>query len=147
MASAAGIAARTLARIERGQQAPSPKTLRRLAGVLEISLVGLAPGWAVDEEERVRSGLVAPGVAIRVFRKRRGLTLSALGSAVGVSGSLLSRFERGILAPKSLTAIGDRSFGAWSSTDLVITDQTLAIELGFDDAKSLTLACYAIETE
>lgn len=141
----AGIAARTLARIERGQQRPTPTTLGRIAVVMGRSLEELAPAWGRDEEERVRSGEIAPGVAVRHFRSKASLTLVELGRASGISASLLSRFERGLLAPRCITRVGDAEFGADSPHHLVITSLGMAQALGFASARDLTRACYDTE--
>lgn len=98
LSSAAGVAPRTLARIERGAQRPTPATLRALAAALGVTLDDLAPNWGRDEDERLTSGAVAPGVAIRVLRRRCGLTQADLAAAAGVSVATVSRFERAMHA-------------------------------------------------
>ena len=145
LARAAGVAPRTLARIERGEQRPVPATLRALARALGRDVGDLAPGWDRDEEERVTSGAVAPGLGLRALRRRAGLSLAAAATAAGVSPSTLSRFERGLHAPRRLTAIGDGEHGAASIDSLAITSTRLAAVLGFHSAAALTRACARVE--
>lgn len=147
LASAAGIAPRTLARIERGAQRPSPPTLRAVAAALGLRLGQLAPLWAEDEGERVISGAVAPGVAVRVLRIRRGLTQADVAAAAKISVATLSRFERGLHAPRGITALGDRANGAAGRDCLAITSGKMARVLGFETPFELTRACAMIEAD
>lgn len=45
----------------------------------------------------------AIGTAIREQRKRQGLTLNELGTKMGISGSLVGQYERGVVNPKKET--------------------------------------------
>ena len=45
------------------------------------------------------------GAAIRKQRKAQGLTLEALGEKMGISGSLVGQYERGVVNPKYETIL------------------------------------------
>ena len=45
------------------------------------------------------------GAAIRKQRKIQGLTLNELGEKMGISGSLVGQYERGVVNPKYETII------------------------------------------
>ena len=101
----------------------------------------MAPLWGADEEDVFASGAASPGWGLRLVRARVGLTLAAAAQAAGVSASTLSRFERGLHAPRGITAIGDTSDGAAHPDALAITSVALAQALGFATAAGLTRAC------
>ena len=45
------------------------------------------------------------GEAIRKQRKKQGLTLNELGEKIGISGSLVGQYERGVVNPKYETVV------------------------------------------
>ena len=96
VARRAGIDYRTLGRIERGPQKPTPDTLRRLAVALDTDVELLCNRWGKIEERRPKSGLACLGVGFRALRERKTITLSEAAKAAGISVSTLSRFECGI---------------------------------------------------
>lgn len=128
-----------------GEQRPLPATLRRLATALGREVGEIAPGWDADEEERITSGPVVPGLGPRALRRRAGVTLAAAAAAAGVSASTLSRFERGLHAARRITALGDGEHGAASIHALALTSQALASLLGFPSTAALTRACARID--
>lgn len=134
---------RTLARIERGAQRPGPDTLKSLASALGMRLEPLAPEWAGVDDEMPSTGREAPGMAVRVLRRAAGLTMVEVAARMGISVSTLSRFERGLHAPRRVTSVGGA--GTLTSNDLAITDEELADALGFDSAAELTRRCADVD--
>ena len=143
LASAAGIARKTLARHEQGRQRPSEPALRRLATALGVQISDLAPGWTDDDLNRLTTGTEHPGIGLRLLRKERGVSLETAAQAAGVDAATLSRFERGMHASRKLARrvegpIDDR---------LVLTSDALARLLGFEDAEKLTVKCEDLGSE
>lgn len=102
LAASAEIDYWALGRIERGQQAPYPSTLRRIAAALEVVIDDLAPGWTKDEMERIKSGAVHPGIGLRVLRQRIGVSLAEAAAAAKVDPSTHSRLDRGLHGERDL---------------------------------------------
>ena len=143
LADAAGISAKTLARHEQGRQRPSEPALRRLATALGLQISDLAPGWKLDDLNRLTTGLEHPGIGLRLRRKAAGVTLKDAAQVAEVDASTLSRFERGWHAsPKLAKRVKSRRFDR-----LVLTSDALARLLGFEDADTLTRACEEMGTE
>ncbi|WP_353467652.1 helix-turn-helix domain-containing protein [Sphingomonas faeni] len=120
LASKAGLAPRTVSRIEAGAPVSSETQL-----ALEIAL-GLLPPSAEDDNDGGRdTGNVAIGRRLRDLRRARGsLPLSHLAFILGnVSEASLSRIERGLCRPRR----------GWA--DLLTDDY--ARTLGFASAKDL----------
>jgi hypothetical protein len=95
------------------------------------------------EGERPTSGMVAPGIAVRSFRLGAGITQRDLSLAAGVSASTISRFERGLHAPRVLTRPGDGANGIDGIGTLAVVHAGLAGALGYPDVVALTMACAA----
>lgn len=77
----------------------------------------------------------AIGIAIREQRKRQGLTLNELGAKMGISGSLVGQYERGVVNPKKETI---QKF----ATALGVDYYTLDSKSFVTDKLSPTLALY-----
>ena len=134
LAERSGMAATTLARIERNAQQPLPATVQALAIALGTDVATLAPRWRKGEEHRVKSGVVHPGYGLRILRERAGVTLTAAARAAGVAITTLSRFERCLIRSRKFCDHADR-----------IASDPLALLLGFADAAALQAACAAME--
>lgn len=143
LADGVGVHYRTLARVERGTQVPGVTTLRGIARACREDIGRLAPAWEDDQEELEASGLGSPGPAVRARRLELGLTLGQVARASGVSVSTLSRFERGLHAPRRITAVGSFANGADGINDLAIVSLELARVLGYSSTAALTSACSA----
>lgn len=77
----------------------------------------------------------AIGIAIREQRKRQGLTLNELGAKMGISGSLVGQYERGVVNPKKETI---QKFAAALGVDYYTLDSKSFVT----DKLSPTLALY-----
>lgn len=104
LAVAAGIARKTIGRIEAAEGA-SPQTRRALEHALDLDpgRLGRTGGEEVQDPR-----LLAFGAAVRVIRKYAGLSLKEAAADLGVSISELSRLERGLSAPRVLVTGGGR---------------------------------------
>ncbi len=138
LAELAGVAARTLARIERGDQQPWPGTVRRLAVALQVTFETLAPEWADDEYNRPRSGATHLGVGFRYIRLARGMPLAKVAQIAGTSISTLSRFERGLHATRAARSPNAGQSGSAASP---IMARAMADAFGFATAADLVQAC------
>lgn len=145
LADGAAIGDRTLARIERGDQLPTEKTLRCIASVLGVSVGLLAPNWAADDLERIMTGATHPGVGLRQIRRSQGISLAEAAASASVDVSTLSRFERGLHGEGSLAKLFSAEDGM--SEGLMFVSDALAKLLGFDSATDLTAACESIELD
>lgn len=140
VADAVGIAARTLARVERGAQKPLWPTLNRLCDELEVSVFTVARPWAEQTVDVPTNPKVVPGLGLRALRRERGMTLVTFAELVAVSVATLSRFERGLTASRLL---GRRVGGpevSFDDRDVVLADR-LVKPLGFGTAEALEKAC------
>lgn len=142
LAERSALNSRTLERIERGTQLPLPTTLRKIARALQTGVDNLAEGWSRDENERVWTGAVHPGVGLRIIRQEQGVSQTSAAAAAGVSTATLSRFERGFHASPLLSDPKRRV-----NDYPVITSDALAELLGFKSASDLTDECYKREEE
>ena len=143
VAIAVGIAPRTLARIERGDQKPLYPTLDRLCAELAIWTSSVAPRWVADEVDLPSNPVVAPGLGLRALRLARGITLVEMARLAGVAPATLLRFERGMTASRLLTRRIGGPGVAFEDRDLVLHSDTLAKELGLPDSGALHAACLA----
>ncbi|MBX7536650.1 helix-turn-helix domain-containing protein [Qipengyuania sp. GH1] len=142
LAADAGIGPRTLARIERGDQLPAEKTLRRISHALQVSIGLLAPHWAADDLERIQAGTEHLGVGLRQIRKSQQISLAEAAAFAGISVSTLSRFERGFIGEGSLAKL--RRADDRLVERLTFVSEPLAKLLGFETAAELTKACESI---
>lgn len=141
VAGAVGIAARTLARIERGDQKPLWRTIDRLCDHLGVSVVAVAGRWLKDSFDVPSNPQVAPGLGLRALRRERGVTLVELARRSGVSAATLSRFERGLTASRLLAKRVGGSDLAFDDRDLVLHSEWLSVALDFADCEALRDAC------
>lgn len=140
IAASSGIAPRTLARIERGEQTPLWTTLDRLCDVLGLSVAVIAPRWLKDSFDVPSDGEGAPGPGLRRLREARGMTLIQLAKASGISAATISRFERGLTTSSRLARpVGEGSSGG--DRNLVIDNLPLAQALGYMNPGALHRAC------
>lgn len=137
VACAVGIAPRTLARIERGEQKPLWPTLDRLCDHLGVSASAVARRWVVDSFDVPTDPRLAPGLIVRELRRRRGLTLQELATATGVSVATLSRFERGLTASRLLARRVGPSDMPREEHDVVLGSDRLARALGLANVVAL----------
>ena len=144
VAAAAGIAMRTLARIERDQQKPLWPTLKRLCDELAVSDYSVAPRWSSDQDEVLTDPAIAPGVGLRALRRERGVSMAQLAKASGVNIATFSRFERGLLASRKLARRLDAQGGLRSEADFVLHNEAVAEALGFKSSKELHAACISV---
>lgn len=147
VAEKVGIAPRTLARIERGQQIPQWPTLKRLCDALGQSDFALAPRWSNDADYVPTSPEVAPGVGLRAVRKARGMTMAGLSAASGVSIATLSRYERGLVNSRTLGRRARGHHDRGEAQNIAIRDDLVATALGYDSAEALWTACAGIGGE
>lgn len=141
VAEAVGIAARTLARIERGAQKPLWPTLDRLCDELGVSVFTVARPWAAQAFDVPTNPKVAPGIGLRALRRQRGMTLVDLAGRLGVDAATLSRFERGLTASRLL---GSRVGGpevAFDDREVVLNGDRLSAAMGFATHEALERAC------
>lgn len=129
LAAAAGIASRTLARIERGHQKPRVETLQAIATGLKVPLDSLATGWT-DDMRRRRNHSDHLGPNLRQARLKAGVTLAQAAAAAEVSPTTLSRFER--MQTDSLLISRD---------GVTFVSDSLARVLGFESRDDLSAAC------
>lgn len=139
----AGIAMRTLARIERDQQKPIWPTRKRLCEELGISDYAVAPRWSNDADYVPTDPAIAPGVGLRALRRQRGIAMAELADASGVSVSTFSRFERGLLVSRRLSRPLDAGGGLRSEADFVLHNDAVAAAFGFANSEELERACMA----
>lgn len=140
VAKTARIAPLTLARIERGDQSPTPATLERVCGALGIDVWAVARQWSRDSAATPTDPEVSPGLGLRALRRERELTLTELAARSGVSMSTLSRFERAITVSRRLTARAAPGVGA-QERDVAIDSLRLAQAFGFQTVAELRAAC------
>lgn len=129
LATAAKIASRTLARIERGDQKPRVETLRAIAGALNLRLEALASGWLEDEQRR-RDNSDHFGPSLRAMRLKARVPLRQAATAAGVDAATLSRFERMQTDSLRISIDGE-----------TIISAKLAKALGFHSVDDLFAAC------
>ena len=139
-----GIAPRTLARIERGEQKPLWTTLDRLCDELGVSAASVAPRWVEDSFDVPSNPAAVPGLGLRALRQGRGMTLTRLAELTGVSAATLSRFERGLTASRRLASRVGGPDVAHDDRDVVIGSDAVAQALGFANAGALQRACAAV---
>ncbi len=144
-ADAAGIASKTIARIERGEQKPTWETLDRLCEVMDFSASTVASQWVSDDIDRPVYSQSTPGPGFRLLRQSRGMTLVGLSKASGVSVSTLSRFERCLVVSSRLTRRLNQPGIRYEERDLVLENDRVAIALGFPNSAALALACRGSE--
>lgn len=147
IAEAAGVAPRTLARIERGEQLPRWPTLDRLCGALGIDPYLVAPRWSADAYDVPTDPGAVPGLGLRALRRKRGLSMEALSEASGVSVSTFSRFERGLLVSRLLGRRKDQPGVLISERDHVLENDRVASALGCTDSAALRAACLEAAAE
>jgi transcriptional regulator with XRE-family HTH domain len=140
VAKTADIAPLTLARIERGDQAPTPATLERICCALGIDVWDVARRWSRDAAATPTDPEISPGLGLRALRRERDLPLTALAARSGVSVSTLSRFERGITVSRRLTA-GPAAGSGGQERDVVIDSLPLARAFNFQTVEELRSAC------
>lgn len=140
VAGSAGIAARTLARIERDAQAPTWKTLEAVCDALEISTSVVAPRWSRDASDLPEDAQLVPGLGLRALRRKRGMTLASLAKASGVSAATISRFERGLVVSRRLAKRPVHD-GVIDYDTLLIDNDRLAEALGLGNSAALREAC------
>jgi transcriptional regulator with XRE-family HTH domain len=128
LAKNASVAAKTIARIERGAQLPLPATLRALADALGVGLGVLAPDWSADFLESQSTDPVGP--RLRALRVAAAVSLEQAAKAAGVSISTFSRFERDLHQSRSMEGYSPRE-------GLGLASEHLAHSLGLNDADAL----------
>lgn len=141
VAAAVGIAPRTLARIERGQQKPRWETLDGLCDHLDVSVVAVARRWFQDSLDVPTNSDVAPGLGLRALRRDRDITLAGLARLSGVSASTLSRFERGLTTSRLLSDVAGEA--QRRGGDGTYVGLGVARAFGFGDVAGLRGACRA----
>lgn len=141
VAAATGIAPRTLARIERGAQKPTWRTLDRLCDELGVSAFQLACRWVVQSMDLPTSPDSAPGLGLRALRLERGMSLVRLAGLTGVSVATISRFERGITASRKLGLRVGGPEVAFEDRDVVLNAERLASAFGLVGTVDLNRAC------
>lgn len=137
VARTVGIAPRTLARIERGDQKPLWPTLDRLCDHLGVSASTVARRWIADSFDVPTDPRIAPGLIVRELRRQRCLTLQELAAAAGVSAATLSRFERGLTASRLLARRVGPPDMPREEHDVVLGSDRLARALGLADVAAL----------
>lgn len=143
VAAQAEIAPRTLARIERGAQRPTWSTLDRLCEVLQVEVSTVAARWLKDWTDLPTSASAAPGLGLRALRRSQGVTLVDLSKASGISVATLSRFERGLVASRTLL----KGPVSHDQEDVEIENDRLAAAFGLTDSSQLRMACLAAAGE
>jgi transcriptional regulator with XRE-family HTH domain len=128
LARNASIAAKTIARIERGAQLPLPATLRALVDALDVDLDVLAPGWSADILESQSTDPMGPH--LRALRVAAAVSLEKAAKAAGVSISTFSRFERDLHQSRSMECYSPRE-------GMGLASEHLARLLGFNDVDTL----------
>ncbi len=141
VAGEAGLAPRTLARIERCQQAPQWITVKRLCDVLGMDPYSVAPRWDSDSYDVPIDHEAVPGLGLRALRRARGMTLRQLSEATGISIPTLSRYERGLIASRLLGGRQDQPAVPYSERDLLLENDRVAFALGCRDSEALRKAC------
>lgn len=142
VAEAARLAARTLARIERGAQKPSRETLMAICEVMGLSFHTVAgPRWSDDAADTTNTPDATPGLAVRELLRMRGLTQRQVADAAGVSVATLSRFERGLTASRVLTSRAGHSSVAFLDRDVMMSNAALARILGLADVEQFASLC------
>ena len=91
LAERLGISAVGIAQWENGLRCPKIETLKRIADALEMPVGAFLPAVGIGESF---------GTRVRSARKKQKLTLEQLGLEMGISGSLVGRYERNVENPK-----------------------------------------------
>lgn len=142
VAAAAGVSAKTLARIERVAQKPVRETLHAICDVLGLSFDTVAGDrWGKDAFDVPENPVAAPGIVIRAMRRLRGTTLRELADVAGVSVSTLSRFERGLTASRLLASRDGGPSVSFLDRDVMLSSVPFATALGFADLNHFGASC------
>ena len=89
-----GISPVGIAQWENGLRTPKIETLKKIAEALDSSVDVFLPAMGIVE---------SLGNRIRTVRKRQGMSAAELGEKLGMSGSLVGRYERDEENPKPST--------------------------------------------
>lgn len=143
IAAIVGIGPRTLARIERGEQQPSWKTLEAIGDALGVSMAVVAKRWLQESFDVPTDPEAVPGLGLRALRLARGMTLVTLSARCSVSAATLSRFERGVTVSRLLPARAGGPAVRWEDRDVVLDNAALASAFGFSSSAQLAAACIA----
>ena len=91
LAEKLGISAVGVAQWENGLRCPKIETLKRIADALEMPVGSFLPSMGIAENF---------GSRVREARKKQQLSMAQLGLKMGISGSLVGRYERNEENPK-----------------------------------------------
>lgn len=133
LATRAGLARETVARLEAGGRPPIADTVFRLEAALDLLPGELVPAWP----EWAPISLATWGARSRERRRALGLGLAEVAAAAGVSDSTLSRFEREIGRSTLLeTVAGDMGGGP-----VTLPRASFSHALGFADPAAHAAFC------
>ena len=94
LADKLGVEYQTVQAWECGTRNPKFETLQKIAEALETPIGTFLPAMGMGDNL---------GNRIRITRKRQKITLEEIGQKMGMSGSLVGRYERGEENPKTST--------------------------------------------
>ena len=86
-----GIDASTVRKYESGRLNPKIETVQKIADALEMPVGAFLPSMGLAENF---------GSRVREARKKQQLSMEQLGQKMGISGSLVGRYERNVENPK-----------------------------------------------